>query len=165
MAVGISPAPAAHPDAVGVVQAIIEVSGAVPFFGDAREIDGFAAATLALPAVIGAAVVRAALGARSSRDLDRVGGGPLATLTSVIDTDAPTPEALNAVGDHLARALRTIAEDLRVIASRLEATSPDPAAIETAIERRRAWMAARATTADEPLLADLPQPRRRRLFF
>ena len=166
---GISPAAGAHPDAVGVVQAIVEATGAVPFFAEAREIDGFAAATLAMPAVLGAAAIRATIAPRSSRDLDRAGGGPLATLTGVVDADVPSPEDLTALGEPVARLLRAMADDLHHIASQLdgrgEDASIDPAGIGSAAERRRTWLAARAAPPDAPVVPDLPTPKRRRLFF
>mgnify|MGYP006289986501 FL=1 len=167
---GISPAVGAHPDAVGVVQMVIEASGAECFFGEAREIDGFAAVAHAVPAVVSAAVVRSTITPRSSRDLDRLGGAPLAALTSALDTDVPTPAELAAVGDHVARMLRTIAEDLHEIASQLDAAQVDPAFVERAVERRRAWLAARAQPNDTLALDDATRippvaPRRRRLFF
>ena len=166
---GISPAAGAHPDAVGVVQAIVEATGAVPFFAEAREIDAFAAATLVMPAVLGAAAIRATITPRSSRDLDRAGGGPLATLTGVVDAEVPSPEDLKALGEPIARLLRVLADDLHDIASKLDGRSDDarvdPAGIGSAAERRRAWLAARAAPPDALMTPDLPAPKRRRLFF
>ena len=181
-AAGISPAVGAHPDAIGVVQAIVEATGTVPFFAEAREIDGFAAATIALPAVLGAAAIRATISPRTSRDLDRAGGGPLATLTEVVDgesADVPNSDDLKALREPIARLLRVMASDLQHVASQLdgeaggageaderaEGASVDPAGIGPAAERRRTWLAARATPADAPIIEDLPMPKRRRLFF
>ncbi len=164
-AAGISPAVGAHRDAVGVVQAIVEATRAVTFFGEAREIDGLAAASLALPCVVGASVVRATLANQSARDLDRAGSDCLAAVTSVLELASPSPEDLQAIGEHLARLLRDAANDLRDVASRLDDSVTDPAAVAPAADRRRAWLAARATPADAVVAADTPRPARRRLFF
>jgi prephenate dehydrogenase len=170
---GISPAPSAHPDAVGVVQAIVEGMGAETFFGEAREIDGFAAASLVIPAVVGAAAVRGAISARSSRDLDRAGGSPLAALTAALELAPPSPEEIIAVGEHVARLIRTIANDLEAVAATIDGTKAGATAeacasiggIADAAERRRTWLAARASSAAVSEIDDLPKPSRRRLFF
>ena len=163
---GISLAPGAHPDAVSVVHAITEATGAAPFFGDAREIDGFAAATLAMPAVLAASAIRVSIGLRSSRDLDRAGGGPLALLTSVVESDVPAPEELSAIGEHLAKLLDALAEDLHVVSTGIrDGTVHDGAAVASAADRRRTWLAARAKPADAITVEDGPKPARRRLFF
>jgi len=165
-AAGISPASGAHQDAVGVIQAIIEATGAVPFFGEAREIDGLAAASLALPSIVGAAVVRATIANQSARDLDRAGSECLAAVTSVLDLAPPTPEDLQAIAEHVARLLRDAASDLLDIASGLDDAVPDVAAVAPAADRRRAWLAARATPEDAvATIRDAPRPARRRFFF
>ena len=122
-----------------------------------------------MPAILGAAAIRVTIAPRSSRDLDRTGGGPLATLTGVVETEVPSPEDLTALGEPIARLLRTMADDLHHIASQLDGDSVDagfdPAGIGSAAERRRTWLAARAAPAYAPLVPDLPTPKRRRLFF
>jgi hypothetical protein len=145
----------------------VEATGAVPFFGEAREIDGFAAATLAMPAILGAAAVRATIASPTARDLDRAGAGPLASLTAVVDADVPSPEEIVALRSHIVRLLETLADELSDVAGRLASSDPDhdPAAITNAAERRRSWLLARATPADAPPIEHMPKPERRRLFF
>ncbi len=164
-AAGISPGTGAHPDAVGVVQALVEGVGAKPFFGEAREIDALAAAALALPSIVAAATVSTTIGATSSRDLDRAGGAALASVTDVLERHPLGIDDIAALSEHVTRLIDQLVLHLLETRDALASGTPDPAGLEDATVRRRKWVAARGVLPEDADLPDVPSPSRRRLFF
>lgn len=162
-ACGITVAPNAHPDAVGVVHALVDQAGGRVWFGDASEIDSQATAALILPSLVGGALVRAVLGEEGMRDFDRSGGVTFASMTDVVDDEHAASDLLN-VREHAVRWLDRLAAELALMRAGL--TNPDGnVSLDATRDRRRAWLEARQLPPELSILPDAPPPTRRRLFF
>ena len=167
---GISPSPSAHPDAVGVVQAILEAGGATAFFADPREFDALATAASVLPTLIAATLVRVVLGdsppTTSPNDFDRAGGIAFAEMTRALEDPAQGIEGdVTTVSDHSLRWIEQVIADLQATRQKILDGDTSPIGIDATASRRRQWMTTRKSSPELAILPDLPTPTRRRLFF
>lgn len=167
---GISPSPSAHPDAVGVVQAILEAGGATAFFADPREFDALATAASVLPTLIATTLVRVVLGetptTSSPNDFDRAGGIAFAEMTRALEDPAQGIEGdVAIVSDHALRWIEQVIADLQATRQKILDGDTSPIGIDAAASRRRQWITTRKSSPELAILPDLPTPARRRLFF
>ena len=167
---GISPSPSAHPDAVGVVQAILEAGGATAFFADPREFDALATAASVLPTLIAATLVRVVLGetptTTSPNDFDRAGGVAFAEMTRALEDPEQGIEGdVTTVSDHAVRWIEQVIADLQATRQKILDGDTSPIGIDATASRRRQWMTTRKSSPELAVLPDLPTPTRRRLFF
>lgn len=167
---GISPSPSAHPDAVGVVQAILEAGGATAFFTDPREFDALAVAATVLPTLIAATLVRVVLGetptASTPNDFDRAGGIAFAEMTRSLEDPSQAIEGdVTVISDHAIRWIDQIIADLHTTRQKILDGDTFPIGIDTTAKRRQQWITTRKSSPELAILPDLPTPSRRRLFF
>ncbi len=151
-------------EVVEVALSIGRVLGASPFFIEAAELDGVAATVEALPALVGAALMRLASDSPGWREARRMAGTPFARNVSVAGAQSAgelsASLALNRANT-LAR-LDMLVEELgrlrRLIASGKDDVLTDELGI--AIKAHEEWLAARARGdwgAEERRVTEMPE--------
>lgn len=86
--------PAARPEALDAVAALVEAIGAKPYYIDAAEHDGYVAAVQHLPVVLATALMESVSRSSSWRELQPIAGEPFRGATDASAADAATSSAL-----------------------------------------------------------------------
>lgn len=121
--------------------------GATPFFLDAYEHDGVSSYVDGLPAIISAALMHLVANASNWRDIQRMGGAPLAQLTGLCAIQPPDilETSLAANRENLLARIEALIEELHNLRAILN--EEDAAGLENylaqATNLRESWLAAR----------------------
>jgi prephenate dehydrogenase len=139
----LTPAPAAHPDAVRLVSDMVAMLGGQPYYLDAAEHDGLMAGVEHLPRVVALALVNATAQGASWREMRKLAGGSFEQVSALIGED---PDALSSLfignKDNLLRWLDAYLGALREVRELLGQGDGEPLAqyADRAVVARRQWL-------------------------
>jgi prephenate dehydrogenase len=137
----LAPAPGCAPEAARLVSDVAELLGAFPYFVDAAEHDGLAAASEGLPALLAVALMQAAAASPGWGETRKLADRALATASvALVDAD---PEALRANRDNLLRYLDAALAALQALRQHLAEGVGVDEDLARALAQRAAWLAER----------------------
>jgi prephenate dehydrogenase len=139
----ITPAPGAHPDAVGLVSNLVTVMGAHPYYLDAAEHDGLMAGVEHLPLALALALTNGTMHEAGWGEMRKLAGGSYERISALIGED---PDALSSLllsnRRNLTRWLDTyilVLEEVRDLVANGE-TEPLAQSVDRAQTARRQWL-------------------------
>lgn len=159
----LAPAPGCAPEALKLVADVVRVVGALPYFVDAHEHDGLAAATEGLPALLAWLLFSTAAASPGWNETRKVADRSFASTTVALAE--PEFGALRYNRANLLRSLDVLLGELQTVRQWLARDDDDGRALEQAMEemasRRAAWLAQRRKgewEAAEGAGVDMPRP-------
>jgi prephenate dehydrogenase len=139
----ITPAPDAHPDAVGLVSNLVTVMGAHPYYLDAAEHDGLIAGAEHLPLALALALTNGTMHEAGWSEMRKLAGGSYERISALIGED---PDALSSLllsnRRNLTRWLDTyilVLKEVRDLVANGE-TEPLAQSVDRAQTARRQWL-------------------------
>jgi prephenate dehydrogenase len=139
----LTPAPDAHPDAVGLVSSMVTILGADPYFLDPQEHDSLTAGAANLPTVVSLSLTSAMSEEASWRELRKFSDANFDTFSAMMGEDAAaTTQALLSNRENLMRWLDAYLIKMQQIRRLLAENAEDEldAMVEKAVEARRNWL-------------------------
>ncbi len=162
----LSPAPSAHPDAIGYLAGMAEELGMETLFLDPREHDALFGAVGQLPGLLAAVLLELLTAQPSWREMARLAGAVFREGTALVETEPARQQALLAAGrEHLGRWLDALIERLEALREALREGREPADLFEHAAAARARWLRERRQPPEAADLPKLPELPKRRLLL